>query len=450
MALGTGAIEKYPREAARGGECEMNRIFPKDFLWGSSACGHQVEGNNYNNWSVWEKKNAPHLAKTAQKRWDDELRIKGTNIPLPEEAFDPSNYISGDAADHYNRFVEDFDIAKSLGHNANCFGIEWARIEPEEGKFNEKEIAHYHEVISALREREIEPMVCLSHWTLPIWVAEKGGIASSKFPDYFARYVRRVVEEYKDSVTLWLTLNEPTVPILAGYVAGIFPPQRKNFILALRAYKVLAAAHRRAYKIIHEISPAAQVGFAGASIYLEPYSRSPLDKIACNFGDYWLNRHFYKLTKGYNDYLAIQYYDHVKIRFPASGRSETEKVSDMGSGLYQEGLYYWLIRLKKHNLPIYITENGIADAKDRYRAEFIKDAVHYMKKTLQEGVDLRGYFYWSLTDNFEWNKGFWPKFGLVEIDYKTKERKIRKSAQIYRDIILKEQDLEDEKRVSTL
>lgn len=415
----------------------MKSIFPKDFLWGSSAAAHQVEGNNYNDWSVWEKKNAATLSRTAQKRWNYELRMKGTNVALPEEAFDPSNYISGDATGHYNRFVKDFDIAKSLGHNANRFGIEWSRIEPEEGKFNEKEIAHYHKVISALREREIEPVVCLLHFTLPIWVRDIGGIVSSKFPDYFTRYVRRVVEEYKDSVTLWITFNEPTGPIIAGYIAGILPPQRKNSLLALRAYKVLAAAHRKSYKVIHELSPNAQVGFAASLPYLEPYSRSPLDKIACNFADYWFNRHFLKLTKGANDYLTIQYYDHIKIKFPASGKSEAEKVSDMGSKLHQKGLYYWLMRLKKYNLPIYITENGIADAKDKYRAEFIKDAVHYMKKALEADVDLRGYFYWSLTDNFEWNKGFWPRFGLVEIDYKTKERKIRKSAEIYRDIILK-------------
>ena len=218
--------------------------------------------------------------------------------------------------------------------------------------------------------------------------------------------------------------------------------------MAHRAYKVLAAAHRRAYKVIHEISPAAQVGFTQALPYFEPYSRSPLDRIASSFADFWFNRRFHKLTKDTNDYLAIQYYDHIKIKFPALAKSEAEKVSDMGSELHQEGLYYWLMRLKKYNLPIYITENGIADAKDRYRAEFIKEAVYYMKKAIQEGVDLRGYFYWSLTDNFEWNKGFWPRFGLIEIDYKTKERKIRKSAQVYRDIILKEQGLEREEKGS--
>jgi beta-glucosidase len=416
----------------------MSAIFPKNFLWGSATHAHQVEGNNHNDWAVWEKENAAMLARTAQKRWNEELRMKGVSVPLPEAAFDPSNYISGNATDHYNRFREDFDIAKSLGHNGYHFSLEWSRIEPEEGKFNKKEIAHYHEVLSALKERRITPMVCLSHWTLPIWIPEKGGIVSSKFPDYFARYVRRVVNEYKDMVTLWQTFNEPTVPIGAGYIAGAFPPQRKNLLLALRAYKTLASAHRKVYKVIHEISPSAQVGFAAALWYLEPYTRSTLDKIACNFIDYWFNRHFLKLTKDTNDYLAIQYYDHIKIKFPVLWKSEAKDISDMGSELFQEGLYYWLMRLKKYNLPIYITENGIADAEDKYRAEFIRDAVHHMKRALKEGVDLRGYFYWSLTDNFEWNKGYWPRFGLVEIDYKTKERKIRKSAEAYRDIILKE------------
>ena len=170
--------------------------FPKGFYWGSATSAHQVEGDNVNDWSEWEKENAERLAKEAENKfghlpnWSD----------IKEQAQSPQNYISGRACDHYNRYEEDFDIAKSLGHNAHRFSIEWSRIEPEEGKFNEKEIEHYRKVIKALKKRDIEPFVTLWHWTLPIWLADKGGVRNKKFILYFGRYVSKIVGEFNSDV----------------------------------------------------------------------------------------------------------------------------------------------------------------------------------------------------------------------------------------------------------
>src|SRR3989338_9450328 len=173
--------------------------FPRNFFWGAATSAHQVEGNNHNDWTEWEYLNAKRLTLNAQKKnWPDYI-LKNYPNPLQEE-----NYISGKACDHYNRFKEDFDIVKSLGHNAHRFSIEWSRIEAEEGKWNEKEIEHYREVIRALRERGIEPFVTLWHWTIPVWFRDKAGWASKKSPEYFKRFSERMVKEFPD-IDFWIT-----------------------------------------------------------------------------------------------------------------------------------------------------------------------------------------------------------------------------------------------------
>src|SRR3989344_5310557 len=192
--------------------------FRKDFYWGSATSAHQVEGNNHNDWSEWEKENANRLVSEASKKISPPyLLAEATHQALQAgeggarvglEATDPSNYLSGQACDHYNRFREDFDIAKSLGHNAHRFSIEWSRVEQEEGKWDEKEIRHYQEVINALREHGLEPFVTLWHWTSPIWIAKQGGWENPKTIEYFSRYVDKIVRSLK-SVAYWITLNEP-------------------------------------------------------------------------------------------------------------------------------------------------------------------------------------------------------------------------------------------------
>jgi len=390
--------------------------FPKDFFWGAATSAHQVEGNNHNDWSEWEKENAPRLSKES-----------GGKYP-------PENYISGRACDHYNRFREDFDIAKSLGHNAHRFSIEWSRVEPAEGKFDFKEIEHYREVIKALRERGMEPFVTLWHWTIPIWMRDKGGVTSREFPRYFVRFASLMAHDLPN-VKFWMTLNEPTSVIANSYLRGVWSPQKKNIFSVFRVYKILANAHREAYRVIHAANPDAKVGFGNIMVFTEPYSNSFLDKFASNFRNYWANEYFLKLTGSTHDYFALQYYFHFKIAFPQKIKNENKWASDMNWEIYPEGIYHLLKRLGKYKKPIYITENGVADAKDIHRERFIKEHLEWILKAIAEGVDVRGYFYWSLLDNFEWDKGFWPRFGLVEVDYKTMERKIRKSAKFLSTVL---------------
>lgn len=403
--------------------------FPAGFLWGAATSAHQIEGGNKNDWTEWEEKNAERLAEEAKDKWAD-WQVK--KFP---EMLTPENYISGRACDHCNRYEKDFDIAQSLNHNAHRFSIEWSRVEPEEGKFDEKEIEHYRKVISALRERGMEPFVTLWHWTIPLWLAKKGGCASNKFPFYFSRYAEYVVKNLGDLITFWITLNEPTTLIWHTYILGDWPPQKKNPITTLRVYNNLATAHNKTYDLIHDLNEKYKVGFANAVPFLEPYNeKSILDKITTSIFHYFSNKKLPRMTKGKHDFLGVNYYFHNRIKFPGLIRNKNESLSDLGQEIYPEGIHHNLVGLKKYNLPIYITENGVADKDDAKREKYIKDHLCWVHKAIEEGVNVKGYFYWSLLDNFEWDKGFWPRFGLVEIDYKTMERKIRPSAWEYAKI----------------
>ncbi|MDD5397182.1 MAG: family 1 glycosylhydrolase [Candidatus Moranbacteria bacterium] len=403
--------------------------FPKGFLWGSATSAHQVEGGTRNNWSQWEQMNATRLSQEAKTKWKFWQQEK-----FPE-MFEPKNYISGLACDHYNRFEADFDIAKELGHNAHRFSIEWSRIEPEEGKFDEKEIEHYRKVIVALRERGLEPFVTLWHWTNPIWLEEKGGCECEEFAGHFSKYVGHVVKKLGKDVRFWITLNEPTSVIASAYMSGVWPPQKQSYFVSWKLYSNFAKAHIAAYEIIHEFDDDAQVGFANILHSFEAYDKkSLLDKLMIKIGRYIANNRMLNLTKGYNDFLTVQYYFHNRFKFPRKLHLSDKVESDLGWEIFPEGIYHILKRLKKYNLPIYVTENGLADASDEKRTAFIQDHLLWIHRSINEGTDVRGYFYWSLLDNFEWDKGFWPRFGLVAVDFKTQERKIRPSSLEYAKI----------------
>ncbi len=415
----------------------MKYEFPKGFYWGAATSSHQVEGNNHNDWSEWEKKNAERLAKEAKKYWQDWQKNKFT------EMFEPENYISGRACDHYNLYEKDFDIAKSLGHNAHRFSIEWSRIEPEEGKFDEKEIEHYRQVIKALRARGIEPFVTLWHWTLPIWLAEKGGWLNKNTSKYFERYVSKIAASFSD-VKFWITLNEPAVYTSLATIKGTQPPGNKSIFKAAKTRVNLIKAHKLAYNSIHSISDSAFVGVGNSANFFIPHKNKLYNKILVKIISYLEGGFFKKIRKNI-DYIAFQYYRSIETGFKFGGSflgiiennlDTGGERTDLGWKIYPEGMYYFLKDLRKYNLPIYITENGLADAADKKREKFIKEHLFWVHKAIKDGVDVRGYFHWSLLDNFEFVevRGFWPRFGLVEVDYKTMERKIRLSAYEYAKI----------------
>ncbi len=385
--------------------------FPTGFLWGAATSAYQVEGNNYNNdWWAWEQSH-------------------------------PQMESSGRACNHYNLFLEDFDLAKELGHNAHRLSIEWSRIQSQEGTFSEQETNHYLKVLRALKERNFQVMLTLHHFTLPQWLSRKGGFLKRNAPKLFALFVEYAVKKFSDYVDFWITINEPNIYASNSYLQGKWPPGSKNLRQYLRVLNQLAKCHRLAYQKIHALLPEAKVGIAQNYVFFEP-DRPLLDKFACHFARKFWNQSFYQKTMGLHDFLGINYYFHHRLRssfkppfFKVKNRSQ--KISDLSWEIYPDGLYHILLELQKMNLPIYITENGLADQEDKLRPQFIMDHLEAIRRACAEGVDVRGYFHWSLLDNFEWAHGFGPRFGLVAVDYKTLKRTPRPSAYFYRDLIRK-------------
>jgi beta-glucosidase len=362
--------------------------FPDNFYWGTATAAYQVEGGIRNNWSA------------------------------AGEKFD-----AGVACDHYHRFEEDFDLAKSMNNNAHRFSIEWARIEPIEGNFNQVEIEHYRQVISALRKRGIEPFVTLYHWTLPTWFSEKGGWLDIGAPQYFARFTEKIVEEYKGLVKFWITINEPNIYTAHSFLRGAWPPFKKSFYITQQVIRSLVESHKKAYEVIHKIDSDALVGITNNNNNFKGILKFFSD-------DYW-NHQFFRAINNYQDFIGVNYYFSSSV-FDVILRAKEK--SDLNWKIDPKGIYYVLKDLKTYNKPVYIMENGLADAKDEKREKFINNHLEWVHKAIGEGVDVRGYFHWSLLDNFEWDKGFEPRFGLVEVDYKTLKRIPRPSSFKYAEI----------------
>lgn len=398
----------------------MSKEFPPGFWWGASTSAHQVEGDNHNDWSRWEKHKAQVLAKL------------GGEYP---GARDPENYISGAAAQHYKHYRSDLDLAAGMGLNSYRFSVEWSRIEPQEGEFSEEAIEHYRQVIAAAKKRGLEPFVTLWHWTFPLWLADRGGWRKAATIRAYSRFVSKVVQELGSEVKYWVTLNEPDVYAENVYQTGRWLEQRRNGFLYLWSLRNLATAHKHAYRIIKHQFPGSWVGISKHNMYFEPYRNRWYNKLLAKYTDTFWNHQFLDWTKRQTDFIGLNYYFHYRINL-WQGKNENARVSDMGWELYPKGLYVMLKDLgKRYRKPIVITEHGLADAEDRERAWYIKESLGYVAKALDEGVDVRGYFHWSLLDNFEWDSGFWPRFGLIAVDYKNQKRMVRPSAKEYSRII---------------
>jgi beta-glucosidase len=406
--------------------------FPKDFFWGAATASHQVEGGQHNDWSEWEKQNAERLARESEKsfRWNPNWG------KFRHEATDPANYISGTACDHWNRYAEDFDILKDLGLNSYRFSIEWSRVEPEEGRFDETAIRHYQKMLAALRSRGIEPFVTLWHWTLPLWVANKGGIRAGDFPALFGRYTEKMVRTFGDTAQFWITLNEPDVNAAQAYFRGDWPPGKRGILNYFSASRSLIAAHKQSFAVIKKYSPRAQVGIAKHNIWFEAVDGTVRNRFLKKIADVTWNHWFLRKIADTQDFIGLNHYNHHRIDGWFS-KNENKIQTDFGWEYYPESLYHALVELKPYGKPIYITENGIADASDELRKKFIPTALAAMERAITDGADVRGYFYWSLLDNFEWDKGYWLRFGLVAINRATQQRTIRESAQQYAGLVAK-------------
>jgi beta-glucosidase len=386
--------------------------FPSGFLWGASTSSHQVEGEN--RWNDW---------------WEYE---QGGQLP----------HVSGDACRHYELFERDFDLARSWGHNAHRLSFEWSRFEPAEGQWNERAVSHY-----TLEQRGLEPVVTLHHFSNPSWFTRRGGWARSDSTGYFVRYVERLTRELGERVKYWVTVNEPTVYVMQGYVTGEWPPcLRGAWARAARALRSLARAHVGAYDVLHRTRPGAMVGFAHSAPLIEPCDpRRGRDRIAAATRDYILNRLFFRLvgahpgsaTRPPLDFVGINYYTRNIVRHTGSGlgalvgrvctadHHRRGPVSAMGWEMYPEGLLATLERFSTYELPLLVTENGIATRDEALRREFLLQHIAAAGEAVQRGINLIGYLYWSLIDNFEWAFGTSPKFGLASVDYDTQARQAR-------------------------
>lgn len=396
-------------------ETKTEKQFPKGFYWGCATSAHQVEGGLINDWSEWEK---------SDKRLE-ELKNKNLN---------PLDFISNKASNSFENNNADIACMKDLGLNSYRFSVDWSRIEPQEGVFDEVALEYYLHFVKKLKLNNIEPFVTLWHWPLPLWLRDKGGWESREIVDYFSRFVAKVVEHLNDDVDYWVTLNEPLVYGTMSYLKGFWPPQKKNIWSLYKVLKNLSLAHKQAYAVIKKIAQKNQVGIAKHNIYFEAYKNRLINKILKAMVSWWWNNNFLNKIANTQDFVGLNYYFHSKIDYGFGKSHSYEKMSDLGWGLHPEGIYHVLRDLQKFHKPIYIMENGLADKGDQHRSWYIQEILTNVHKAIEIGVDVRGYFHWSLIDNFEWAEGFHPRFGLYEVDFSTFERKARSSAEYYRDI----------------
>jgi beta-glucosidase len=420
----------------------MNMLsFPKDFLWGTATAAHQVEGNNTNNdwWSFEQRPGAI---------WHGDR--------------------SGLACDWWRNAERDFDLMAEMGHNTHRLSIEWSRIEPEEGAFDASAIARYRQMLTGLRRRGIEPMVTLFHFSSPLWLARRGGWANPDTVESFRRYVHHTVEQLGDLVTLWCTINEPSVYAALGHLLGVHAPGKKSLVLYFRVLSNLLRAHAVAYRAIHARSGEAQVGLVkNMQIFeaLDPADRFSVGLtrlIDCGFHGLALRalqdgRLRFPLGLGLavygplidsSDFLGVNYYSRERVslrsrdggRLSVFGPTPGAEVSDFGrDGIYGEiypaGMYRVLKRAAALGKPIYITENGLPDTDDNQRPRFLLTCLAQVQRAISEGVDIRGYYHWSFIDNFEWAEGWALRFGLLAFDEHTQVRTPRPSAELYTQII---------------
>ncbi|MGE0206990.1 MAG: glycoside hydrolase family 1 protein [Candidatus Babeliales bacterium] len=431
-------------------------VFPEGFLKGVGLSAYQNGGRKtgHSNWSEFEQSFIAINAKT----------FFGPAIKNNERV--------GRACGFWDNAFKDIDLIQELGCNTFRFSIEWAEIEPVEGCFNYAMLDFYERFVDELLARGIKPMITLYHFVHPYWFEHKGAFEKEKGISYFVRYCKVVFERLGKKVDLWCTINEPTVSSACGYVLGIHPPGKFGYFKqAGRVLLNLLNAHVSVYKALKKMpgGKEAQIGLVHQLLQFEAYnpeqssnkffgslrnfSGAPLAQFF-NFAfahdvvkRFLATGHFYyevpgpfsKPIKRCNpdaprsyDFIGLNYYSRV-VFGPGPTNYPGQVMTDMEYPVRPETLYEAIANIAELGVPIYITENGLADAQDAYRAEFIKGYLSMVHKAIQDGYDVRGYYYWTLMDNFEWNDGYSMKFGLYDVDFKSQKRTLRAGALPYRD-----------------
>lgn len=415
---------------------EATFTFPRGFMWGTATSSHQVEGNNINNnWWKWEH--------------EEERIIHGQK--------------SGLACDWWGgRWREDFDRAAESNQNAHRLSIEWSRVQPTPDRWDEDALDHYRQMLRGLVERNLTPIVTLHHFSDPLWLDEMGGWETDSAVGAFQDYVQRVVTALKEYVNIWCTINEPNVLAYLGYLAGEFPPGKKDMRLTFNVMEILLRAHAAGYHAIHEVQPEARVGMVVNYRGFHPAKqRSPLDRFISRFLSRTYNDFFPHAAKtgelrlpgrrtratkvkGTQDFLGINYYTQDLVAFdlrlseeafgrrsfpPDAELSETGFIANSPEGFY-DALKWGL----QFDVPMIVTENGVEDSHDDFRRRYMIQHIHQMWRGVNFNWPIKGYFYWTLVDNFEWERGWTQRFGLWALDVDTQARIKRPSVDLYAEI----------------
>jgi beta-glucosidase len=378
----------------------MSTPFPEGFRWGTATAAHQIEGGNWNNdWWDWE-----HTA--------------GSGCVES----------SGDGCDSWNRWPEDVALCAELGFDNYRFSIEWSRIEPEEGEFSIAAVDHYRRECDALLEAGVEPVVTFHHFTTPRWLAAKGGWTQASTADAFARYCEYAAGRLAGSFRRACTINEPNVVSTMGHLAGVFPPGKRNVELRRSVNGVFVDAHRKAVAAIRNAAPGVPVGL---TLSMSDYQavdggESKRDQIRRRMEDEFLEG-----TDG-DDFVGVQTYSRTRVGPDGGiGNEEGMTVLPMGYEFYPRSLEATLRRaweVTKGEVPLLVTENGIGTDDDEQRIDYVRQALEGVQRAIADGIDVRGYTYWSLLDNFEWAFGYGPRFGIVSVDRTTFARTPKPSA----------------------
>jgi beta-glucosidase len=395
--------------------------FPQGFLWGAATAGHQVEGGNTNA-DLW---------------------------PLEWAENSTFNEPSGDACDHYHRYPQDIAMLAELGLNAYRFSLEWARIEPEPGFYSRAALDHYGRMIEACFDQDVTPVVTYNHFTVPRWMAGRGGWSATDAPERFADFAARATRHFGDHLSWVCTLNEPNLmammrstgvlamgsgdrtdpvePVGSG-TAGIggFDPSRYRMGIVAAELEQMASAHRQAVQAIKAIRGTIKAGWTLALVDLQPAEGGEARwRVAQQVGQTdWL-----AVSAG-DDFVGVQTYSRTRIG-PEGKLPEPEGAATMQTGweVYPAALGHTVRLAAEHAaVPVVVTENGMATDDDGARIAYTESALRGLAHCIDDGIDVRGYIHWTLLDNFEWNAGFSKTFGLVAFEHDTFVRTLKPSA----------------------
>jgi beta-glucosidase len=370
-------------------------------MWGTSTSGYQIEGGGENtDWYRYETK-------------PDTIAVEPCD----------------DACDSWNRYEEDLDIIESLGLNSFRLSLEWAKIEPQQGVFSKDAVAHYRDVLKACHAKGIQTVVTLHHFTLPLWVADLDGFENPRIAEWMGNYAKHVATELGDEIDIACTINEPNIVALMGYLLGVFPPEVRDRSRYDKVNEAMRASH---FAMREELRNGPGTYPIGMCLSMQEYvcaegGEETMEIIRSSMEDQYL------AVVSDDDFIGVQCY--TKIELGASGIiPATGEVTEMGYAFWPQCVAYTVCRAADvAGIPVIVTENGIGTNDDEQRIRYLEGALQGLAKVIDEGYDVRGYFQWSLLDNFEWTLGYRPKFGIVAVDRSTFKRTLKPSAAWYSD-----------------